>query len=567
MITRPIIIIAVLLCGYLPVEGQYSYLSRIKEAAVLMPAKPVEADSVYREILEEITSQQLTDDSLYVLTYFQLGTSNLYQGKLNLALDYYNKSLQHNQRKILPKQSLASLVNSAIIFEKQYRFAEASQKYRKALEFSEQIKDSVSIAGIWLNLGILSHRMKDDEKAVEILNKTYAYYSARRDTLTMGNILNNIATCYFPANPRIAEENLNKSLALYRLVNDEYYVAITTNNIAELHNSQKNFNESRQLLLDNIAFCEKKGFLEALSVAYRLLGQCEIESGGDLEAAAANLEKSRELAQKTGRTDHLRDIREAELLLQARSGNFEGVKKVLEAYKTMLDESAQENARIVNTEFQTIHEVKTLTRQKDMLEEGISLRNRQLILSLLTLLAAALAIGIIASQYIRLRRTMRTLYRMNVELANNAAISMKSLHQDTLQDDDADADSTGEENINLSNLYIAVLRRIESEKLYLNPAFSLQQMCEMMNRRQRYVSRALSEVGKTSFPNLVNNFRVNEARRLLADHPDITITEILGKTGFGSRQSFHRNFKSATGFTPKEYREMSAGFRPDESEG
>jgi hypothetical protein len=77
-------------------------------------------------------------------------------------------------------------------------------------------------------------------------------------------------------------------------------------------------------------------------VAYRLLGQCEIESGGDLGAAAANLEKSRELALKTGRTDHLRDIREAELLLQARSGNFEGVKKVLEAYKTMLDESAQE---------------------------------------------------------------------------------------------------------------------------------------------------------------------------------------------------------------------------------
>ena len=107
-----------------------------------------------------------------MLTYFQLGLSNLYQGKLNLALDYYNKSLQYNQRNILPSQSLASLVNTAIIFEKQYRFAEASKTYRKALEFSEQIKDSVSIAGIWLNLGILSHRMKDDDKALEILEKT-----------------------------------------------------------------------------------------------------------------------------------------------------------------------------------------------------------------------------------------------------------------------------------------------------------------------------------------------------------------------------------------------------------
>jgi hypothetical protein len=177
-------------------------------------------------------------------------------------------------------------------------------------------------------------------------------------------------------------------------------------------------------------------------------------------AAAANLEKSRELALKTGRTDHQRDIRKAELLLQARSGNFEGLKKVLEAYKAMLDESAQENVRIVNAEFQTIHAVKILTQQKDLLEEGVSLRNRQLMLSLLALLSAALAIGIIATQYIRLRRTMRTMYRMNVELANSAAISLRSLEQDTIHDDDSEL--TEEENIN------------------------------------------------TNFPNLLNGFRINE---------------------------------------------------------
>ena len=87
MILR-LVVVTALLCSNLSAGAQVNYLSKIKQAAALIPAKPVEADSVYREILEEITSQQLTDDSLYVLTYFQLGTSNLYQGKLNLALDY-----------------------------------------------------------------------------------------------------------------------------------------------------------------------------------------------------------------------------------------------------------------------------------------------------------------------------------------------------------------------------------------------------------------------------------------------------------------------------------------------
>jgi AraC-like DNA-binding protein/Tfp pilus assembly protein PilF len=541
--------------------GQSVYTSRLKEAASFLPTGAVQTDSLCRIILGEIIEQQQPHDSFFVQTYFLLGTSNLYQGKLNLALDYYNKSLQHNQRNIIPGQYKACLINTAIIFEKQYRFEEASKTYQKALEFSEQSKDSASIADIWLNLGILSHRMKDDEKALEIFDNTYQYYSARGDTQTMGSIFNNIATCNFPSKPHIAEANLKKSLDLYKRVNDEYYVALTTNNLAELNISQKKFIESRQLLRDNIAFCESKGFLEALSVALRLLGQCEIESGGDLAAAAADLEQSRKLALKTGRTDYQRDIREVEILLQARAGNFEGVKKMLEEYKTMNDESAQENARILNSEFQTIHEVKKITRQKDLLEEGISIRNRQLILSLLALLAAVLAIGIIAAQYIRLRRTMKTMYRMNLEIANGTFFLRDSNiefdNRQPVEQPEEDEDQPDDKGIYLSNLYVEIVRRIGNGKLYLDPTFSQQNLCDNMNRSQRYVSLALSEVGKTSFPNLVNNFRINEARRLIADNPNISVIELMEKTGFGSRQSFNRHFKVATGFTPSEYQQRA----------
>ncbi|MFN7833835.1 MAG: helix-turn-helix domain-containing protein, partial [Bacteroidota bacterium] len=118
-------------------------------------------------------------------------------------------------------------------------------------------------------------------------------------------------------------------------------------------------------------------------------------------------------------------------------------------------------------------------------------------------------------------------------------------------------ENNGEDNISISNLYLDVLKRIERDKLYLNPTFSLLELSEKMNRSSRYISQALGEVGKISFPNLVNNFRINEARRLIADNPNITVIEIMEKTGFGSRQSFNRNFKTATGFTPSEYQERA----------
>ena len=542
-------------------SGQSVYISRLKEAAALLPSRAVEADSALGVILEEISAQQPPSDSLFVLTCFLLGTSNLYQGKLNLALDYYNRSLYHNQRIILPKEYQDCLINSAIIFDSQYRLKEASQTYQKALEYAEQSGDSSLITDIWLNLGVLSHRMKDDEKAVEILEKIYTYYSAVRDTLRMSTVLNNIATCYYPSNLPVAETNLKKSLELRKQIKAYYYIAFATNNLAELEMEQKNYSEARRLLEENISLCEQKGFMEALSVAHRLVGLCEIESGGNLGTAASSLEKSRELALKTGRSDYLRDIMEAELLLQARTGNFEGVKKMLEAYKILNDESAQKNARIVNAEFQTIHEVKQITQQKNVLQEGITLKNRQLLLSLFALLLATLAVGIIAFQYVRIKRAMKTMYRMNLEIANSALIPGEGIisfdDQPPVEQPDDDENQSENKGIFLTNLYAEIVRRIGNGKLYLDPMFSQQNLCDNMNRSQRYVSLALSEVGKISFPNLVNNFRINEARRLIADNPDITVIELMEKTGFGSRQSFNRHFKVATGFTPSEYQQRA----------
>ena len=553
------IILALLFCTQVAI-GQSDYLTRIKEAAVLIPDKAAQADSVLSVVLEEISTKQPYNDSLFVLTYFLLGTNNLYQGKLNLALDFLDKSLHSNQKNILPKELMSCLGNKAIIFDKQYRLNEALQAYKKALEYAEQSRDSSVIVGIWLNLGVLSHRMKDVDRAVEILDNTYAYFKTKRDTLRMANVLNNIASCYYPSNLSVAETNLKKSLELYRQINDYYYIAATINNLSELEIRQKNYSEANRLLQENITLCEKEGFIEALAVAHRLAGQSEIESGGDLGAAQASLKKSRELALKTGRMDYLRDISEAELLLQARAGNFEGVKKLLEEYKILNDESAQENARIVNTEFQTIHQVKKITEQKDVLQQGITLKNRQLLLSLAALLAAALAIGIIAMQYVRLRRAMNTMYRINVEIANNTSLPL--MNTDSEIQSDESGERAEEENIMLANLYFDILKRIGQEKLYLDPTFSLQDLCEKMNRSQRYVSQAVSEVGNTTFPNLINSFRVNEARRLFASNQHISINEIVEKTGFGSRQSFHRNFKAATGFAPKEYQERAKDFSP-----
>jgi AraC-like DNA-binding protein len=425
------------------------------------------------------------------------------------------------------------------------------------MHLAESQNDSTTINEIWINLGILNQRMSANDKAIDIFNHTYQYCQNRGDTNGMAIILLNMANIYYPDNIKEAERHYEQSLRLSKKINYQYNTAIVLSNLGELEIFKNNYSKATEYILENINLCKKQGLNEMLSISYRLLAQCEIEAGNNPASASEYLETARKLAIETGRSDLLEKIKEVELMMQVKTGNYPGFKAVLKELKELSDKSKQENASIINSEFQTIYEVKKLSDQRDQLLDGIEQKNRQLILSLLALLGAVLAIAVITRQYFRIRQVMKTMYRMNVEMANSASVAIHNIPGSGIEYEELPAETEDDEKIPINNLYNAILLRIEKDKLYLSPTFSLQDLSENMNRSQRYISRAISEAGKTSFSSLINNFRINEARRLLAADHNITINEITEKTGFGSRISFHRNFKSATGFTPAEYQNWS----------
>jgi AraC-like DNA-binding protein len=71
------------------------------------------------------------------------------------------------------------------------------------------------------------------------------------------------------------------------------------------------------------------------------------------------------------------------------------------------------------------------------------------------------------------------------------------------------------------------------------------------------VSQAINEGLKKNFYDLVNNYRVQEAKRLLL-HPknvNYTVLSIGFEAGFNSKTTFNTVFKKFTGMTPTEYKE------------
>ena len=71
----------------------------------------------------------------------------------------------------------------------------------------------------------------------------------------------------------------------------------------------------------------------------------------------------------------------------------------------------------------------------------------------------------------------------------------------------------------------------------------------------KYLSKIIKNVSNMSAPEWIDNYVILEAEHLLR-HSDLSVKMIADRLNFPSQSFFFKYFKSHTGFTPKQYREM-----------
>ena len=108
-----------------------------------------------------------------------------------------------------------------------------------------------------------------------------------------------------------------------------------------------------------------------------------------------------------------------------------------------------------------------------------------------------------------------------------------------------------------SALYLKKLKVLmEKDKLYLHQNLSLVDLSEKIKISPNLISQIVNEELGHNFFDFVNQYRVIEAKRLLAigKSEKFTIASIAYDAGFNNRTSFNNYFKKVTGITPSEYR-------------
>ena len=121
--------------------------------------------------------------------------------------------------------------------------------------------------------------------------------------------------------------------------------------------------------------------------------------------------------------------------------------------------------------------------------------------------------------------------------------------------EDTDEVSDSEESEDTSALFETIDTTIRTEHLYANVSLQRQDVCTRFCITRHTLNNLLAQhVGSSSFPQYINNIRMEEALPLLRDNASMTIAAIATAVGF-TPANFREQFKRQYGVTPQEYRQ------------
>jgi len=172
-----------------------------------------------------------------------------------------------------------------------------------------------------------------------------------------------------------------------------------------------------------------------------------------------------------------------------------------------------------------------------------------IILYQILLFLAVSAAVVFMIMFVQSRKAYKRLLKKNLE-EQKAAFTFS----DKIDFAGVKPDSTVDEGL------IAQLNTLfEVDKVYLDSDLTLNLLAKKVGTNRATLSHVINQYFHKSFPALLNQYRVNEALRLLTDKESKDYKlEIIGEMcGYRNRQVFHSAFKRETGITPKHFRKVS----------
>ena len=121
-------------------------------------------------------------------------------------------------------------------------------------------------------------------------------------------------------------------------------------------------------------------------------------------------------------------------------------------------------------------------------------------------------------------------------------------------------------DVECKELYEKLVAYVEKERPYINPDLKMGDLAVSLGISSHSLSYLLNQYLNLSYYDFVNEYRISEFKKLVADskYSRYTLVALAELCGFSSRASFFRSFKKSMGVTPNEYIRSIGGTTKEE---
>lgn len=434
------------------------------------------------------------------------------------------------------------------------KYEKSISSYFKAIRIAEIICDSLSLGYMYCNL---SGAFNSAEKGLEFNQKAFQVFKNTGNKRGMAYAMNNLGMIAFGAKKyATAVQYFLEAGRLKVEVSDWQGACFVYNNLAEHFYRTSDLDNAAKFLVIGEYYAKRAGDKLSMSVYNNTAGN--YYSARKKHALAREYyKKSLYLAE---------DLKNDGLItsnLELISASFDAEGKPAEAlafykkYTARKDSMARLNNINAIAEMQIKYDTeKKESRIKEMsrLIMNGSVKNRSFLIGNISIAILILLLSVIVffQAQNKLRPEISGIQEPDSYLAETNNLSV-----DRIPDQASKPILTPEQQ---KVLWEELNLLMINEKVYLNSNTKLSDLALRLNTNTSYLSKVINELSGENFCNYLNQLRVSEARKLLADpgNQHLTIEGIAQTVGFNSKSAFNTAFKKYTAQTPSEF--MSGSF-------
>lgn len=486
---------------------------------------------------------------------------------------------------------------------------------QQALTIARQISDNKALTGIYNSLGIYYLKcLNDPYSAISNFYSAIDYARLTGDRHTYAGVLSNIAEAYLmrndPEGISIAEEAFETArrrndesglfhssyvLARFYMMKDSLDAAQEKINICERLVSKSGIEGRPEVAMLRTEHSDRIGDLrlaldfcnEALSavdsgVTSPLANEIRLTHARLLRKSGKPEEAIQVLFRAMGKASQSRTeafipemLKEASLAFRDANTPTAALEfaHIYEQYQdsvfSLSRERALQEARIKND---IISKEQEIDRQKIQL---LSNRNKMILLGAGLVIVFVLLVTAIYNQR-KKDKLYTAIVSQNSEYLNRETMLLDSLEKARHALAEAQAQTQVPENApqpevqpvtdtssptttistdKLKDLMERFTQLMLEKKLFTDPNLTVASVAESLSTNRTYLSKAINESTGNTFTQIVNDYRIREAIRLISDiRSNIPLKQIAYDVGFNSMSTFYVTFQAITGMTPARYR-------------